>query len=140
MLKASAEDASKADRPSAAASTWIIVALWMPRSDTKPAMRPCAIERATMYSTAGPGISNSTRAAPTKRPMFEALGMTISITESPGTIAWSASFGRMGSVNRQRALVGRLDLVFAELHETMTLVEPVGRTAAQHLQLHRQAE
>ena len=44
---ASADDISSADNPSAAASTWISVAVTMPRSETRPASRPCSMERVT---------------------------------------------------------------------------------------------
>src|SRR5262245_55466589 len=38
----------------------------MPRTETRPATRPCPILRPTMYSTSGPGVMFSKRPAPMK--------------------------------------------------------------------------
>src|SRR6266566_4615850 len=40
----------------------------MPSIETSPAARPCWTERATINSTAGPGVSNSTTDATTNNP------------------------------------------------------------------------
>jgi hypothetical protein len=47
-LNATAEEASSADTPIVAASTWTRPPVWIPSAETMPARRPSASERDTM--------------------------------------------------------------------------------------------
>ena len=59
-VKAIAEATTTADNPATAAETCTIEAVCTPRTETNPARLPCAPLRATMNSTAGPGMTNRT--------------------------------------------------------------------------------
>ena len=50
-----------ADRPNAAASVWTIDPDEIPSTDHRPAARPCATLRVTMYSVSWPGVRLSSR-------------------------------------------------------------------------------
>ena len=65
--KALAEATISADNPTAAAVICTRVPTCMPATDTNAALRPWVAPRATTYSTAGPGSSNNSRAAPENR-------------------------------------------------------------------------
>src|SRR6266478_313107 len=75
MTKASADDTKRAESPTAAAVMWTMVPRWMPSTETSPAARPCSTERATMKSTAGPGVSSRTIEAATNNPHRVGSGM-----------------------------------------------------------------
>ena len=75
MAKASADDTRRAESPTAAAVMWTMVPRWMPSTETSPAARPCSSERATMKSTAGPGVSSSTTDATMNNPHSVRSGM-----------------------------------------------------------------
>ena len=79
-VNASADDASSAESPIAAAVTWTSPPHATPSAERRPARRPLSTLCVTMYVTAGPGTTISASAATQKTASVEAVGTSANRT------------------------------------------------------------
>src|SRR5207248_6767667 len=75
VVKAAADDAIRAERPTVAAATWTRPPLLTPSAETRPARRPLSTLCVTTYVTAGPGTTASATAATEKSASVPKLGI-----------------------------------------------------------------
>ena len=105
MVNASADATSRAERPAVAARACTNLPTPTASADVTPARQPWPMPRAAMYTTAGPGVSNSTSDAPMKIARVESVGIN-SLT-SPSMLRVSHGVWqpyRSQTCNRSRCL------------------------------------